>query len=283
MQPCEVCGGMGIDANGYCTQCRTYRGIPGQAAGPGSPAPYGAGYPQSPAYPPTGGYPPQQPGYQQPAYGQQTGYQQTGYGQQQPGYGQPTYAAPVPTPPKQRSSYTIPLIALSATLVVVVVGIVAIVLFRDGDTPDNPSAIDNCVVGTWEVTDYTEDVAVPEVGKVTFTDSGKGATLRFTKDGKGVQDFGTGTVFTGTVQGAKVNLEISGTVRYDFRTNDNTMSFSNLVSDGKAKVSVPSLGREESQDFTGSDDPSRYTCGGDKMTMSTSLYRADLKRTSATA
>src|SRR6266508_6110907 len=30
MQPCGVCGGMGIDAAGYCTQCRTYRGVPDQ-------------------------------------------------------------------------------------------------------------------------------------------------------------------------------------------------------------------------------------------------------------
>jgi hypothetical protein len=263
MQPCEVCGGMGIDANGYCTQCRTYRGIPGQAS-----------YPQSPAYPPTGGY------QQQPMYGQQP--QQYQHSQQ---YQQPTYAAPVQAPPKQRNAFTIPLIALSATLVVVVVGIVAVVLIRNGgDTPENPGgAIDSCVVGTWEVTDYSEDVAIDNVGKVTFTDKGKGAVIKFGKDGKGIQDFGSGTLFTGSVQGATVNLEISGTIRYDFKTNGSTISYSNLVSDGKAKISIPAVGREETQDFTGSDDPSKYTCTGDKMTMSTSLYRADLKKTGATA
>src|ERR1700732_1293857 len=55
MQPCHVCGGMVIDAAGYCTQCRTYRG---QVAPQGYPAypdqqgtpPY-PGQPSSPPYP----------------------------------------------------------------------------------------------------------------------------------------------------------------------------------------------------------------------------------------
>ena len=50
MQPCPTCGGMGIDANGYCTQCQTYRGLP-QTPSSGVPydAPYsGAPYGQTP-------------------------------------------------------------------------------------------------------------------------------------------------------------------------------------------------------------------------------------------
>src|SRR6266567_3274645 len=28
MQPCQVCGSVTVDQNGYCTQCRTFRGQP---------------------------------------------------------------------------------------------------------------------------------------------------------------------------------------------------------------------------------------------------------------
>jgi len=41
MQPCQVCGGMAVDQNGYCTQCGTFRGQPTQ---PVSGAPQ-SGYP----------------------------------------------------------------------------------------------------------------------------------------------------------------------------------------------------------------------------------------------
>ncbi len=73
MQPCQVCGGMAVDAAGYCTQCGTFRG-----------APQPGGYPGQPGYP--GG----QPGYPpQPA----------GYGGQPGGYADPTYGAPYPGAP----------------------------------------------------------------------------------------------------------------------------------------------------------------------------------------
>ncbi|HEY0697642.1 MAG TPA: hypothetical protein VGD43_07510, partial [Micromonospora sp.] len=61
MQPCSVCGSVNINAAGYCAQCGTYRGVPGQpppGPAPGQQAGY-PGYPQQPApgYPPAGGTP----------------------------------------------------------------------------------------------------------------------------------------------------------------------------------------------------------------------------------
>ena len=47
------------------------------------------------------------------------------------------------------------------------------------------------------MTAYTENVPVDGVGSVPFKLDGKGATMTFTKDGKGVQDFGDGTNFVG--------------------------------------------------------------------------------------
>ena len=303
MQPCPTCGGMGIDANGYCTQCRTYRGLP-QAMPPSSGVPYsgapysGAPYSGAPAQAPYGGYPTspgptyqQQPTSSGPTYQQPTSggaaFQGTTYGG---AYGAPT----TPPPQKRRNSFMVPLLALCGVLAVVVVAIVVVVVVKSGgsDTPggggsNQAALVDQCVVGTWEMTSYREDVAVPEVGPVPFTLTGKGATMKFTKDGKGVQDFGDGTTFTGDVtvsgQSATINLKITGDIKYDFRTNDGVMSYSNLVSTGKATVSAPATGQTETEDFKGSSDPSKYTCKDDKMTMSTSLYQSELKRTSSTA
>ena len=50
MQPCQVCGGMAVDQNGYCTQCGTFRGQPTQPVS-------GTPYP-----PQAGGYQPYQAG-----------------------------------------------------------------------------------------------------------------------------------------------------------------------------------------------------------------------------
>ncbi len=316
MQPCPTCGGMGIDANGYCTQCQTYRGLPQT---PSSGAPYsgppysGAPYGQQPqSGPPYGGYPTSGPGYGQPTSG--PAYQPPAGGPT--GYAQPTsggapmaypaatyggsYGAP-PAPTKKRSGYMVPLLALSGVLVLLVVAIVVVVLVKNsgdsggtitdppvagGETTPGKSLVDECVVGTWEMTAYTESVPVDGVGSVPFKLDGKGATMTFTKDGKGVQDFGDGTNFVGTVTvsgtSADVNLKIRGPVRYDFRTNDGVMSYSNLTSEAKYTVSSPATTQTEEDDLPGSSDPSKYSCNGSKMTMSTSSYSTELHKTSDT-
>jgi hypothetical protein len=335
VQPCPNCGGMAIDANGYCTQCHTYRGLPqndpyGNApysgppqsgapysgppqsnapysgppqsnapySGPpqsgatyGSPpqsgAPYGGQPPQSGA--PYGGYPANPaPMYQQPTSG--SAYQSTTYGG--------SYGAP--STPKKRSSFMVPLLALSGVLAILVVAIVVVVLVRKGgDDPTDtagkttgnatagasktPGLVDDCVVGTWKMTSYSENVPVPNVGTVPFKLKGTGAVLTFGADGKGKQDYGTGTNFAGdaTVSGTSVtiNLKVTGDITYDFRTSSSgTMTFSNLVSNAKATVSAG--GQEESDDFDGSDDPSKYTCQGTRITMSTSDYTMQLSKSS---
>jgi hypothetical protein len=282
MQPCPTCGGMGIDANGYCTQCRNYRGLP-QAAPPSSGVPYsgapysGAPYGGSPA--PYAGYPTSSgPAYPQPTSGG-AAFPGTTYGG--------AYGAPATPPQKGRNSFMTPLLALSGVLAVVVIAIVVVVIVKSSDDPgttNNPATgtalVDQCVVGTWELTSYREDVSVPQVGPVPFSLDGKGATMKFNKEGKGVQDFGDGTEFTGDVNGATVTLKITGDISFDFRTNDGVMSYSNMVSNSKAIVSA--AGSSQTEDFKGSTDPSKYTCSGDKMTMSTSLYQSELKRTSTT-
>jgi hypothetical protein len=318
MQPCPTCGGMGIDANGYCTQCQTYRGLP-QTPSSGVPygdAPYsGAPYGQTPpGASPYGGYPTSGPGYGQPTSGPAYGQPTSGPGYGQPaGYAQPTsggapmaypattyggnYGAPT-APPKKRSGFMVPLLALSGVLVLLVVAIVVVVLVKNsgdsGDTNNPPlaggstsaaaSLVDKCVVGTWEMTAYTEQVPVDGVGNVPFKLDGKGATLTFSKDGKGVQDFGDGTNFVGSVStsgtSVDVNLKITGALKYDFRTNDGVMSYSHLNSQAKYTISSAVTTPTAEETLPGSSDPSKYSCDGSKMTMSTSSYSTELHKTS---
>src|SRR5437764_14957156 len=98
MQPCQVCGGVAVDPNGYCTQCRTFRG---QVTQPVSGAPY----------------PPQ-------------GYQQPTSAAPHPFSGPPIsgggYSAP-PAPPT-RNRYLGPLIASGAVRVLLIGATVVLVI-----------------------------------------------------------------------------------------------------------------------------------------------------------
>ena len=97
MQPCPVCGSLGVDAAGYCVQCRTYRGLPGGPTQPGAPISGPPGYPTAP------GYPPPLP--------------------------QPRPAQPQSPPPRNRSPLLVPLIALSSVLVILVATMAANTLY----------------------------------------------------------------------------------------------------------------------------------------------------------
>jgi hypothetical protein len=269
MQPCPTCGGMGIDTNGFCTNCRTYRGIPQFGGNPVSVAPYGGmpagGAPQVSAQP----YPqPVSPG----------AYPGTTYGG--------AFGPPTAPPRKKRNSFVMPVLALSGVLVIIVVAIVIVVVVKNngskGGTTTADAKVDKCVVGSWTMTSYSENVPIDQVGNVPFTLSGPGSKFTFDSKGKVVEDYGSGTVFTGNVTQAgttvPVKLTISGTVSGDIGTNNGAMSYANLKSTAKAVVSA--AGQNQTQPFTASTDPSNYTCSGDKMTLSTSTYKEELKRSS---
>jgi hypothetical protein len=227
MQPCPVCGSPGVDAAGYCVQCRTYRGLPDTA----------------------------------------------------------------PASRRTRNIMLIPLIALSVTLAILVVAIVVVYAARADRGTNDPTAsssssgkpnpaIDNCVVGTWKMNAYSEDVPVDGVGTVKFT--GQGAQVRLRADGTGVTDYGSGTTFTGTISGVTYKLVVSGTVKFDYKAKDGTVSFSNLSASGKETVTRSGTDQQFTQDLTGSSDPANYTCAGDTMVEYTDQYRAEMGRLSRT-
>jgi hypothetical protein len=287
MQPCEVCGGVTTTPEGYCSVCGTFRGPPPNY----QQQPYGAapGYPPpatgSPAYPPpTSGA----PGY--PNSAPPGGYPTSGA----PGYAPPTSGGGYPTtgyppPPSTGGSrakpFVIPLVALSVTLIVLVIGIVTVFIVRNSSkgTPDGGGStaaagdVDPCVVGRWEITSHREDVAMDEVGKVTFT-GGEGAVLELSADGKGVQDYGDGTDFDGTANGKTIELEISGKISFDFTARDGTVSVSNLNSEATAKTFLDGEEYGSAQPFPGDDDPSKYECSGDTMVQRTFHYETQFEK-----
>jgi hypothetical protein len=234
MQPCAVCGSVGVDAAGYCVQCRTYRGVPGAPTAP-------VGMP---------------PGYPTPG-----------------------------RPPRTRSPLLVPLIALSSILVILVAAIVVIAVVRASGR-SNPSTggstatranslVDECVIGTWRMSHYEEDVPVTGYGNVKFT--GEGAEVRLRVDGTGVTDYKDGTTFNATVDGVVYKLVVSGTVSFGYRTSNGTFSFSGVTASGQETLTRTDTGQQVTQDLTGSSDPANYTCSGDSLTEFTNQYRAEMR------
>jgi hypothetical protein len=284
---------MGIDANGYCTQCRTYRGVPQPPQQPtsGTPysgAPYGgqpyAGYPTSsgPSYSPP-------PGYSDPVSAPPTTYGGT-------------YGAP-PTPPPTRNKYLMPVLALSGVLVILVVAIVVVAALKNnGDTPTNPVAgpattgpsvaktsakaaatIDECLVGTWTTKTYTEQVAMDGVGNVPISLDKNGSVMKFTPDGKLTETY-TNSQFSGspTISGQKVpiTITVNANVTATVHTTSGSIVYSDLKSDGKINTKAPSINFDQTDDFETDDNPAKYSCSGDNLTMSTSQINSTATRTS---
>jgi hypothetical protein len=309
MQPCGVCGGVGIDAAGYCTQCRTYRGVPHQAPPesydvlpPGMPSPaspaagtvygapssgppqYGAPYGGSTSAPPYGGGSTSAPPYGGSTSGPPYG---TTYGTPTSGapYPATTYGAPAPAPTRGRSSFLVPLLALSATLVVLVVAIVVVVIVKSsgkggkagpGGNATGSSLVDTCVVGNWNEKSHEETTPIDGfVGKVTF--KGSGALLHLKADGTGSYEY-NGTEYSGTGRRAsddssvEIKLKITGSITFSYRTNNNTFSFSDMKASGSAIGFLDGQQIPGSQPLEPDANPASYTCSGNDMTHTNPVY-----------
>jgi hypothetical protein len=284
MQPCAVCGGVQVDAAGYCTQCRTFRGVPQQ------PPPQPPNYPQ-PQQSPYSGYPPGSPAYPTSV--------PPGYPQQTSGGGYPMSYPAAPAQPGRRS-FVVPLVALAATLGVLVTAIVIVVAVRSGgDEPgpgpvagattragSTPSAsatpasdVDECVVGDWRVTSHKEDIPVEGRGKVTFT-GGDGATLQLNADGTGEFDYKSGTEYEGELSGQAVRLELSGRVTYHFTARNGSLAITDVESTATGKLYFDNEQYGDPLPLNPEEDTSTYTCSGDTLTQKTFLFTTEYERVS---
>ncbi|MFG2038730.1 hypothetical protein [Dactylosporangium sp. NPDC048998] len=287
---------MGIDANGYCTQCRTYRGVPQAPQQPtsGTPysgAPYGgqqpyAGYPTSsgPSYSAP-------PSYSDPVSAPPTGYGAT-YGGSSGG--------------SSRNKFLTPILALSGVLVVLVVAIVVVALVKKGgdDNKTTPqansttgpaaattkasakptAAIDECLVGTWTTKTYTEQMPMDGVGNVPITLQKNGSTFKFTPDGKLSQTYKDST-FTAnpTIQGKQVpiTITVNATATSDVATTSGSIAYSNVQATGTINTKAPSINFDETNPFETDDNPAKYTCNGDNLTMTNSQVSLTATKTSS--
>ncbi|MEV4507814.1 hypothetical protein AB0K00_02500 [Dactylosporangium sp. NPDC049525] len=307
---------MGIDMNGYCTQCRTYRGVPQAPQPPVSGTPYSgdpysggpyAGYQSSgPSFPDQQvsgpGYPGQTSG---PGYpGQTSGPGYPGPVSGPPAFPPTTYGGQygaTPTPPR-KNKFMMPLIALSGVVVVLVIAIVAVVALRKDDTKNvadpsrttgastgasakTESKIDKCLVGTWQTSTYTETAAMDGVeGGVSISLTKNGSTLKFTPEGTLTETY-QDSVFSGspTIQGQKVpiTITVNATVNSDIQTASGSIVYSNVKASGNTLTTAPSIGYSQTDAFEADDNPAKYTCNGDSLTFSTTQIQATAKRTSS--
>ncbi|MFC4041861.1 hypothetical protein ACFO1B_25800 [Dactylosporangium siamense] len=298
---------MGIDMNGYCTQCRTYRGVPQAPQPPVSGTPY-SGDPYSGA--PYAGYQASGPSFpdQQvsgPGYpGQTSGPGYPGQVSGPPAFPPTTYGGQYgasPTPPR-KNRFMVPLIALSGVVVVLVIAIVAVVALRKDDpkTSADPgksagstsgastpaeSKIDKCLVGTWQTSTFTQTAAMAGVeGGVSISLTKNGSTLKFTPDGKLTETY-QDSVYSGspTIQGQKVpiTITVNATVNSDIQTASGSIVYSNVKTSGNTLTTAPSIGYSETEPFEADDNPAKYTCNGDSLTFSGTQIQATAKRTSS--
>jgi len=286
MQPCRACGGTDISAAGYCARCGAHQmGGSYDIAPPAS----GPGYTPSafPASAPPGGYDPSSaPPYQQPGYPQQQpGYPQPGYPQQQPGYAPaPGYPQQPPmgfqATPQRSRSFAGPLIALAGVAALLVIGIVVVVVIRASDDGGGgggggtAASVDKCLVGTWKVTSSRQKV-VDNTGAFDLTGSGWKVVNR--ADGTGEVDYGSNSRVSGTYSGATVELRISGKYTYRYATVNGTVTSTDIQVSGTVAYYINGS-QTTSEPLSIDNQPATYTCAGDKVTQSSSLYTVEMQR-----
>ena len=269
MQPCQVCGGVLVDANGYCTQCGTFRGQPAQ---PVSGAPYPpAGYPQY-GQSPASGAP-----YSAPPTSA-TPYPFSG----PPMSGAGGYSAP-PAPPT-RNRYVLPLVASVAVLVLLIGAIVVLAIVRSnksdgvgangspspttGGSSAPVAAIDPCLVGTWQASSERQQQDYPGVGPVTMI--GKGQVTHVYPDGRVDDDYSQSTPYSGAYNGHTITMTVTGTVHSTITTSNGTMSFQDPKPNGTVVFKVDGSAVGSPIPLSVSTDPVQYTCLNNTATEHTS-------------
>jgi len=170
-------------------------------------------------------------------------------------------------------SYTVPLVALGATLFVLVAAIVVVVGARAGAGAGN-----RCIVGTWEVIRHEEAVPLGfGLGSVTMR-GGRGATLTLRADGTGEVDYGaSGTDYHGEVGSKVVRLHVTGRVRFSYTAAEGAATLSNIdvAAEGQAYVDGVATGDPEALQPTGT---ATYRCAGDSLTEESGPARITYER-----
>jgi hypothetical protein len=278
MQPCQVCGGMAVDQNGYCTQCGTFRGQPTQPVS-------GAPYPPQP-----GGYQPYQAG---PAPASGSPWPGQTSAAPYPYSGPPVSGTPGYPPPQQgRRPVMLILIGAIAVVVLLIGAIVVVALARSGKgggtpvadnskagtSPSAAAAIDPCLVGTWQATSEHQQQDYPGVGPVTLI--GQGVVTRVHADGTANDDYSKASPYTGSYNGHSITMTVTGTVQARITTANGTLTFHDPQANGTVsyKVDGQPVGSPIPLEVTG--DPVQYSCQGKTATEHTTQYDVTMTKIS---
>jgi hypothetical protein len=168
----------------------------------------------------------------------------------------------------------VPLVALSAIAVVLVIGIVAVIVVRAGSDDEPTVVVDKCVVGTWRVVDHTEKQLLDQGGTAEFR--GSGYTVVFRADGTGHVDY-NGATFRANVSGTPVTLVVNGKADFEFRTTNNQYTESNFKVEGTTTTTVGNQ-QPTTEPLSLSARPARYTCSGSSMVQDTELSHVEFRR-----
>jgi hypothetical protein len=190
-----------------------------------------------------------------------------------------------PTLPRsQRSRWWPALIASSCLLVLLVAAIAVVAAQKAGRhrlpaaAGSSPSAvIDPCLVGTWRTSADSQRLDVTGVGPVDV--AGSGALVHIGPDGSDKQEYASATPYTGTVNGHRLQITVTGTVRGTIRTAHGTITFQDMSADGTVTAAVDGTA-VISEPLTPGTDPVSYTCSGDTATERGPQYTVTLERTS---
>jgi hypothetical protein len=249
VQPCQVCGTADVDVNGYCVNCRTFRGMVYEVVTPSQ------GY--APAPPPTS-VPPASP------------------------------VAPAPPVKRRRNAPLSLLIFTTAALLVVSTILIVTVVMNDlgsaskASPAQSPSAkasspsaspsasaapavlsgLDKCVIGNWTTTSEL----VPLDEKTTLKTTA-GPTLEFRGDGTMTWSYGSGVTYSGTVGKKKAELLVTGQVTFKYSTVGRTINFNSAEPDARNVYTLDGVVQANGK-FPVADQQASYACDGDTLTIS---------------
>ncbi|MEV6929825.1 hypothetical protein AB0M46_35770 [Dactylosporangium sp. NPDC051485] len=255
---CPRCAAEGVDAAGYCVNCRLYRG---------------------PVMPPPGFAPPPAPRNPLLIPGIIFGVvcalvvaAVIVYAATADSGGTPAAqasAAASPTATADRPSPTAAEVPASAEP------------SASGSAQPSSSAAPLCLLGVWLETQHDEQVQVVNVGEFTF--SGAGAYQRYSDSGRVVVDYGDG-----------LHLKVNGTNKYEYILAG-VISYQYKIDGGLVTYSSPSPSADGTETFVvngrvaqsgklqaRAPRPMRPNCGPVAMTLANDTLHIDLKRTSPT-
>ncbi|GAB3141339.1 hypothetical protein GCM10027290_13920 [Micromonospora sonneratiae] len=242
MQPCQICGGSGVDPGGFCLTCRSFRGNPA---------------------------PPPRRSWVLPAVLGSLGLLAVTGLVVTVGIfvlrNRPDPAGDV----GQASATTSPMAAVPT-----VVPSPAPTAEPSPTAPPVDPLHDPCVIGVWRETSYQSDA---EIDGTDVRLGGGSAIQHFRADGTIAVEYGKGVTRKGKAGGRTFEVVMSGRLTFNWQSDKGQLLYSNAKASGQIVWKINGR-RYSSRGLAGSLKPERYTCAGDLMRQFGETYTIELAR-----